>query len=287
MTPINTSNAHKRTNTQFITKPFQEKSALILQNFGDLSKKPNFTYFGKVWVCTILKTMLSVASLNIHQFLHREETLRALLATDADVFCLQEVLVGTVTQLEHELGATAIFAPMDHFPEVTEDVGLALFVRRGALLQSHVYRYHEADMMHPQSIGDCDRILQYGVIKKDGVDYHIGQTHFVWTPNGEPDELQYTAMGQLQHYTAALPGMVLCGDFNAPRGKGAWEMLTKEFVDNIPLHETTTLDQVLHRAAPLHYVVDGMFTKGRHIANNVRVISGASDHKLITAFIEA
>jgi endonuclease/exonuclease/phosphatase family metal-dependent hydrolase len=90
----------------------------------------------------------------------------------------------------------------------------------------------------------------------------------------------------LQH-TDTLPDMVLCGDFNAPRGKAVWGMLAKEFMDNIPSDETTTLDLVLHRAAPLHYVVDGMFTKGRFSARDVSVISGASDHKLITALITA
>jgi len=75
--------------------------------------------------------MLSIASLNIHQFLHREETLRALKATDADVFCLQEVPESVVTELEHELGAAGVFVPMGNFPEVGEMVGIALFAPPG------------------------------------------------------------------------------------------------------------------------------------------------------------
>jgi endonuclease/exonuclease/phosphatase family metal-dependent hydrolase len=229
--------------------------------------------------------MLSISSLNIHQFLHREETLRALKAADADVFCLQEVPASAVLTLEHELGATAVFAPMGDFPEVSEPVGIALFVRRGALLRSDMYRYHETNTISPLSFADCDRILQHAMIEKDGVMYRVGHTHFVWTSLGEPDERQYTAMERLLEHSNTLGDMVLCGDFNAPRGKAVWEMLTKEFTDNIPPNETTTLDQVLHRAAPLHYVVDGMFTRGRLSAQDVSVISGASDHKLITALI--
>jgi endonuclease/exonuclease/phosphatase family metal-dependent hydrolase len=230
--------------------------------------------------------MLSISSLNIHQFLHREETLRALKATDADVFCLQEVPISAIAQLEHALGAAAIFVPMGNFPEVSEEVGIALFIRRGVLLRSDVYRYHETNKIPPLSFADCDRILQYAVIKKDGVAYTVGHTHFVWTPLGEPNEQQFTALGRLLKHADTIPDFVLCGDFNAPRGKAVWEMLAKEFMDNIPSDETTTLDLVLHRAAPLHYVVDGMFTKGRFSARDVSVISGASDHKLITALIE-
>jgi endonuclease/exonuclease/phosphatase family metal-dependent hydrolase len=230
---------------------------------------------------------LSLASLNIHQFLHREETLRALKATDADVFCLQEVPISAIAQLEHALGATAVFVPMGNFPEVSEEVGIALLIRRGVLSQSDAYRYHETNKIPPLSFADCDRILQYATIEKDGVVYTIGHTHFVWTSQGEPNEMQYMAMEQLLKYTDTFPDMVLCGDFNAPRGKAVWGMLAKAFTDNIPLDETTTLDQALHRAAPLHYVVDGMFTRGRFSTQDVLVISGASDHKLVTAFIAA
>jgi endonuclease/exonuclease/phosphatase family metal-dependent hydrolase len=233
----------------------------------------------------ILKTMLSIASLNIHQFLHREETLRALKTTDADVFCLQEVPISAVTVLEQELGATAVFVPMGNFPEVSEEVGIALFVRGGDLLQFNTYRYHETNTTPPLSFADCDRILQYATIEKDGVVYTIGHTHFVWTPLGEPNEQQWTAMERLLKYADTIPDMVLCGDFNAPRGKAVWGMLAKSFTDNIPLDETTTLDLVLHRAAPLYYVVDGMFTKGRCKAHDVAVIFGASDHTLITALL--
>lgn len=229
--------------------------------------------------------MLSIASLNIHQFLHREETLRALRASDADVICMQEVPESAVFELERELGGTAVFVPMGDFPEVGEAVGIGMFIRRGVFLQSDFYRYHESAATQPLSFSDCDRILQYAVIEKEGISYRVGHTHFVWTPNGESDERQLAAMDRLLKSTDVFSDMVLCGDFNAPRGKGVWEMLAKEFTDNIPAHETTTLDQVLHRAAPLHHVVDGMFTKGRYAARDVRVISGASDHKLITAFM--
>jgi endonuclease/exonuclease/phosphatase family metal-dependent hydrolase len=123
------------------------------------------------------------------------------------------------------------------------------------------------------------------MIEKDGVAYTVGHTHFVGTHLGEPNEQQVTAMERLLKHADTIPDFVLCGYFNAPRGKAVWEMLAKEFMDNIPPHETTTLDQVLNQAAPLHYVVDGMFTKGRYTARDVSVISGASDHRLITALI--
>lgn len=231
--------------------------------------------------------MLTLASLNIHQFLHREETLRALLATDADVICMQEVPESAMSELEHVLGATGNLVPMGNFPDVGEAVGVAMFVRRGLLLQSQAHRYHESVVTQPLSFSDCDRILQYAVIEKEGISYRVGHTHFVWTPNGESDERQFAAMERLLKFMEIFPDMVLCGDFNAPRGNGVWEILAKEFTDNIPPEVTTTLDEVLHRAAPLYFVVDGLFTKGRYAAHDVHVISGASDHKLITAHISA
>lgn len=231
--------------------------------------------------------MLSIASLNIHQFLHREETLRAINDADADILCLQEVTKSAIPVLEEALGAQGYFVSMGSFEEIGEEVGIALFVRRGMLSQWGTEKYFTTERVGTPSLADCDRILQHGVIEKDGGVYRIGHTHFVWTPKGEPNERQFTAMRQLLRFTDSFEDMILCGDFNAPRGKVVWEMLAQKFTDNIPVGETTTLDQVLHRAAPLHYVVDGMFTKGRYSAHDVRVISGASDHKLITAFIEA
>ena len=79
--------------------------------------------------------------------------------------------------------------------------------------------------------------------------------------------------------------LILCGDFNAPRKKAIWDILARRYRDNIPELVETTLDQTHHRAAPIFYVVDGMFTSPHYEASEVAVRGNASDHMLITGKI--
>jgi endonuclease/exonuclease/phosphatase family metal-dependent hydrolase len=233
---------------------------------------------------------LKLGCLNIEKYKHIDErVIPALRQADLDVICLQEVPQDKVGYLESTLGATALFLgttlrvdPATNAPHL---FGLAILVRRATVVSCDTYVYHEAspaDLPLPAT-----RALLYAVIKKDGVAYHIGDTHFTWTPDGEPDDQQFIDMNALFGVIDDHVGdkLILCGDFNAPRGKATWGMLAGRYRDNIPELIETTLDQKHHRAAPIFFVVDGMFTSPHYVASELAVRDNVSDHMLITGKI--
>ncbi len=81
-----------------------------------------------------------------------------------------------------------------------------------------------------------------------------------------------------------IPELILCGDFNSPRGGGGiYDRLATQYRDHIPAHITTTIDGQLHRAGPLQFVVDGLFSSPEYLVNQVQVVGGLSDHMAIVA----
>lgn len=121
----------------------------------------------------------------------------------------------------------------------------------------------------------------------DGV--QIYATHFTWTPDMSETEAQHR---HLDYLLTRLAGkqIVLCGDFNIPRGNEAYAKLAKRYKDNIPSEVVTTIDPLLHRAnlkqeGKLSVVVDYIWTclpagrlQPKYSVSQVRVVSGVSDH---------
>jgi endonuclease/exonuclease/phosphatase family metal-dependent hydrolase len=223
----------------------------------------------------------------MEQYAHYDEVVRAIDEHDFDVVCLQEVPEHILPKLAARFFSHIFFSPM--VDECKKGrMGLGILLRRGSWRRCATVPYYQVKKSarnSSPSYSNCNRILQYAIIVKGGVEYVIGQTHFTWTPTGEPSARQYKDMRVLLNILDTLPPMVLCGDFNAPRGLPVWGMLAERFCDNIPIEETTTLDQKYHRAAPIHHVVDGMFTPSSYVVKEIALVSGVSDHKLITAKI--
>lgn len=233
---------------------------------------------------------LKLGCLNIEKYKHLEvRVVPALREADLDVICLQEVPEDKVGYLESALGATSLFLGTTIRPDPDSGreliFGLAIFIRRAFVVQCDAHVFHEAT---PDDIPlPADRALLYAVVEKDSVRYHIGNTHFTWTPDGEVSDQQFVDLSALFGVIDDHVGtkLILCGDFNAPRGKRIWEMLAQRYRDNIPPSAITTLDQKLHRAAPIFYVVDGMFTSRHYVATEVELRDSVSDHMLITGKI--
>lgn len=229
---------------------------------------------------------LKLGCLNIEKYRHIARVIPALCECNLDVICMQEVPEDMVGRIAEALHASAYYRSLwrvwrEEFQE-ERSFGIAVFVRNGTAVHYDEFFYHRAsstDEPWPQ-----DRMLQYITIEKDGVHYHIGNTHFTWTPDALPSFEQYRDMSALLGMVdACIPNddLVLCGDFNAPRGGAIWEKLSARFYDNIPSYILTTLDQSYHRAAPILLVVDGMFTSDHYSVTDVQVVDGISDHMLI------
>jgi endonuclease/exonuclease/phosphatase family metal-dependent hydrolase len=121
-------------------------------------------------------------------------------------------------------------------------------------------------------------------VEKQKKEFQIATTHFTWSRNGDSNKTQLKSLDRMLSLLD-LNNIVLCGDFNAPRGRKTWIILSSKLNDNIPENIKTTIDANIHRAGDLHLVVDGLFTSNNYKASDVRVVSGVSDHCAIAANI--
>jgi endonuclease/exonuclease/phosphatase family metal-dependent hydrolase len=93
-------------------------------------------------------------------------------------------------------------------------------------------------------------------------------------------------MKNLLALLAKTPELILCGDFNAPRGGEIFKMLADKYKDNIPPEYDSSLDTELHRIGKIKkLMVDGLFTTSAYIVSDVKLSEGVSDHKAVTAII--
>ena len=125
-----------------------------------------------------------------------------------------------------------------------------------------------------------------GMVEKEGETYTIATTHFTWADDGGVNEEQRRDLKQLLKLLRQRGELVLCGDFNAPRGREIFTILSSYLKDNVPPEVQTTLDPKLHRAGALPYVVDYLWSTPKYKATKVKVVSGVSDHMAIVANIE-
>jgi len=119
----------------------------------------------------------------------------------------------------------------------------------------------------------------------NGENFMIGTTHFTWTFNGETDSRQEKDLSSLFEVLDGIPELILCGDFNAPRGKKVWSALSSRYIDHIPLEYTSSIDSKLHRKKDLHHLVDGLFSTPHYETKNVRIVCNVSDHCAVVAEI--
>jgi endonuclease/exonuclease/phosphatase family metal-dependent hydrolase len=245
---------------------------------------------------------LKLACLNIEKFAHVDQIIPALRDGNFDVICLQEVPEDLLSILASRLSASMVFfEPMARIPKTLKNEnsakqsgndkfisGLALIVRRGRVSsnQSLCYRRNSQGIpVYKEKSCRSNYFVQSVVVKKDGREYRIGHTHFTWSANGIPTPEQGRDIQEMLRLCRKFPDLVLCGDFNMPRGGMLWSLMSDVYKDNIPPEELSTLDEVLHRAEPLQLVVDGLFTTPHYEVSRIELFGGISDHKLISAVI--
>ncbi len=234
-----------------------------------------------------------IISINIEKDKHHDTVLPFLQREQPDVVCMQEVYGNDAERYQYELGMKGIFGPMTLCPSryvegALHVEGVAIFSRHEisnvkVALYAGYAKYIPAYV--DKDAKTYNHILLSCDVHKDNAVYTIATTHFTWTPNGDPDALQRKNLSALLRKLKELPNVVVCGDFNAPRGREIFDKLAKKYKDNIPREITTTIDPVLHRAPNLELVVDGMFSSKKYVVGNVRAETGVSDHKAIVGEI--
>lgn len=208
-----------------------------------------------------------------------------------DVLCVQELFEVDLPLFAEGLGMkTSLFVPVCLYSQdgPPKPWGIGLFSKLPARNVSEVFYSGSREdlMVHVQ--GDMSTrhgALAYGTFRKDGQDFTVGTLHFTWTPDGEADDLQRRDLETLFGILERFPEIIFCGDFNAPRGREIFDAIAARYKDNIPGEYKTSIDGNIHRAGPLPYVVDGLFTTPQYVAENTRLVDGVSDHMAIVSRI--
>ncbi len=253
--------------------------------------------------------MLKFISLNIEADKHFEHALPFLEREKPDVLALQEIFEEHLPLIEKTTGMTvAGFSPMALQPSFLDKSGpknkvwgVALFSRL-PILDTGEYTYVGDRARVPEFAKAIDEmkdpnssnyVLRFARVLHEEATYTFATTHFTWTPLGLSTDYQREHIPLLFSALDTLKDdFVLSGDFNAPRGYGTWELISKRYTDNIPAEYKTSIDITLHHNGTTRpddffdKLVDGLFTTGKYHASNVKLISGVSDHMAICATIQ-
>lgn len=238
--------------------------------------------------------MIRLFSLNIEGDRHINRIIPFLQKEKADVVCFQEVFKADIPLFEKTLGMKAHFTPTMDIRDINPYLspkglwGLGIFTNQKSALYDEYYYVGDKSRIQlfvKNNPNSGNRAVSWTRFELNGKKYHIATTHFTWSPNGEATVEQQIAMDKLLIQLKQIEPIILCGDFNAPRGKQIFKMLSDIYVDNIPAEIMTTIDKTLHREGNLGYVVDGLFTTPNYKTDDVQIIGSLSDHMGIRANI--
>lgn len=236
--------------------------------------------------------MIKIVSLNIEFNKHFSTVIPFIKKENPDVLLAQEVLEEDLQSLSESFGMQYQYSPMAiiKFEESEKVIGIAIFTKHPILENEVAYYYGDPKNLPISDRTDPDknaRPIIIVTIEKDGTKYCLANTHFTWSPGGESNTQQKQNLDDMLKILSKFSDFVLCGDFNAPRGREIFDKLTELYIDNIPKNITTTIDKNLHKAGDLQLVVDGLFTTKGYKVENVRVVDGISDHMAIVAIVNS
>lgn len=236
---------------------------------------------------------LKLITLNVEHGHHLSELFAFIQREQPDVLCVQEVFAQDVSLIEQKTGYIGYFSPtlnvLDNHGYSNDPRGiwgqmiLVLPTLVGDSLRQMCKEYYYVGSKDnlplfetPESL---NHVLQVLTVEKAGRIFVIGNTHFTWSAEGQPTNLQRDHLRRLFAVLAKYPEIIICGDFNAPRGGEIYQSLAQRFCDCIPSEVTTTIDSKFHYSAKkLEYVVDYIFTTKNYVVESVNVECGVSDH---------
>lgn len=245
--------------------------------------------------------MPKLISINIEGHKHlQQRVLPFLEEQQPDIICLQEVFAVDVPIIESKLQISGHFVPMAdviratiHQQDAFGYIGLYIGSRLPIKTKGKEFYQHDDPEagVAPEFFRDgnenaLDRAVAWLTVSAADGDYTVATTHFIWSKRGEATPLQLESLDKMLAILSKLPPHVLCGDFNAPRGRETFQRLASHYRDNIPADVTTTIDNQLHKATEeIELVVDGLFSQPEYEVSQVEVRDGVSDHKAIVGQI--
>jgi endonuclease/exonuclease/phosphatase family metal-dependent hydrolase len=233
--------------------------------------------------------MMKLFSCNIEGSTHLQRLEPFVREYRPDVSCLQEVFESDLGKLSDWLGTNYHFTPLVKTDETPYPSmkgsgywGIAVFVRGQAT--TFAEQYYVGDRTHIPNYVHGEPNSSFKALIEAKVDaYNFITTHFTWTAGGSVSDRQRQDLALLLPLLKEREPLIFCGDLNAPRGKWTFEEISKRYTDNIPAEYTSSIDPVLHRAAPLEFMVDALFSTPEYRLENVKLNQGVSDHMAITA----
>ncbi len=232
---------------------------------------------------------LKLISLNIEQKKHLDLVIPFLKEQSADIVCLYELFEDDFPKLLQDFPYHGLFVPRAVYRHQPGQEGMALFCRYP--ISNHQVQFYDQfsqpipELAHALVERPKTSLLS-ATIDVDGQAWHVGCTHFTWSANGQVNQEQRVNLQHLLQLTEQFPDLILCGDFNSPRGKEIFDALARRYKDNLPADLTTTLDPQMHYSGKkLDLVIDGLFTTPEYRVKKVEIGKGLSDHYAIIAEI--
>lgn len=195
-----------------------------------------------------------------------------------DVICLQETTNDGARRVANLLGMQIHYKTTWFRSPKAEDTGIAILTR-SPVGKAHTFVYADCGSGGPSSQASCRALLAVELSALPG--FHIATTHFTWSRGGRVTVKQRRDWTRLLSAVRKFEHVVLCGDFNTPRGSELREVMEREFIDCIPSRYTSSLDPRLHRARSVRLLVDGLYRRGLVRVSGVKLVGGVSDHRAI------
>lgn len=235
---------------------------------------------------------LKLLSLNIEREKHLPKLIKLLEKERPEVVCLQEVQEPDFEVLKKKFRYQGFFVPMLTYWRSLDKQklvrqGIAFYTTLPLLKSESCFYFGEGKAPKYKEQNSIDRVLVLGQVEKEGKKYTIAVTHFTWANDGSTNPEQLRDVQRLLENIKMNGEMILCGDFNSPRGGEIHKRLSKYLKDNIPVQVKTTIDPQLHHAGALQLVVDHLWSTPSYEVRNVKVCSGVSDHQAVIAEIES
>lgn len=241
-----------------------------------------------------LMAEVKLVSINIEGDKHLELLAAFLKEFKPEVVLLQEVFDEDLRMLASEFSMESRFSPMWQKERVEGSGeklllwGMGWLTNLPIVKESVVYYFGDGvsvPVFDRSKIEKCGKAVMMCEVEKGDKWFRFCNTHFTWTPDGQPTPRQFRDLKQLLIILGKFGELILCGDFNAPRGRSIWSEIAKEYKDNIPEEVESTLDPKHHRKNFLKFVVDGLFTTSGNRVEDVEIIDGLSDHCAIAATV--
>lgn len=226
-----------------------------------------------------------LVSINIEGSKHLDSVGRFLDSERADIVCLMEVSRDDVLQIAGDNYPFVVFAPNDVIGNIagqkgTTPTGVAILSKTIMIdVEKEYFGEQPRKVIVDPGSGSQAPVLLSARIGS----LLVGAVHFTWTKKGQVSDDQKKHVGKLLEYLQTKGELLMCGDFNIPRGKEMYMQIAAKYKDNIPAIVETTIDPDLHYAnqgerGSLKTVVDYIWSTPGIKVEEVEVKEGISDH---------